>query len=168
MPVVEAVHGDITALDVDAVVNAANSSLVGGAGVNGAIHQAAGAAELRAACAALGGCEPGDAKATPGFGSLPASSSTRSDRSGGADSGAKPSSLPRATGARSKLPTRSVRGLWRSRPSRPGIYEYPADAAARVAVESVRSSFSDVEKVLLVAFDLGTYELYRRLLTISL
>jgi Predicted phosphatase homologous to the C-terminal domain of histone macroH2A1 len=65
------IEGDITGLQVDAVVNAANERLAGGGGVDGAIHRAAGYDQLQAACRALGGCPTGQVKVTPGF-NLPA------------------------------------------------------------------------------------------------
>ncbi len=64
---IEVIEGDITQLSVDAIVNAANARLAGGGGVDGAIHRAAGARELQAACRGLGGCPTGEVRMTPGF-----------------------------------------------------------------------------------------------------
>jgi O-acetyl-ADP-ribose deacetylase (regulator of RNase III) len=164
---IEALHADITTLTVDAVVNAANSSLGGGGGVDGAIHQAAGWAELQAACSALGGCDPGDAKATSGF-ALPARYIIHTVGPiwrGGfrGESEVLASCYRRCLEVADSLGVRSIAFPAIST----GVYEYPANEAAHVAVETVRSTYTSVEVVKLVAFDTPTYELYRRLLSIS-
>ena len=159
-PHVEAVQGDITIEAVDAVVNAANAALAGGGGVDGAIHRAAGAAELRAACAALGGCPTGDAKPTPGF-RLPARWIIHAVgprwRGGGHDEAELLASCyRRSLEVADELGARSVAFPAIST----GIYGYPAEEAARIAVRTVTTTPTGVELVRLVAFDDATLRLY--------
>jgi O-acetyl-ADP-ribose deacetylase (regulator of RNase III) len=164
---IETARGDITRERVDAVVNAANAALAGGGGVDGAIHRAAGAAELHTACAALGGCQPGDAKATPGFG-LPARwiihtvgpvwhGGTQGETEVLASCYGRCLEVAADLGARSvAFPAIST-----------GVYGYPSAAAAEVAVRTLRGvsgRASGVAVVRLVAFDDETLELYRALL----
>ncbi len=160
---VEVVVADVTTLPVDAVVNAANESLLGGGGVDGAIHRAAGP-RLLAACREIGGCATGDAVATPGF-DLPAAHVVHTVgpvwRGGHAGEPALLASCYRRSlevadrvGARSvAFPAIST-----------GVYGYPKDAAAAVAVATLRETPTDVERVVLCAFDDATADGYRRLL----
>jgi len=161
---IQAVQGDITAQEVDAVVNAANQALAGGGGVDGAIHRAAGRRELQKACQALGGCATGDAKATPGFG-LPARWIIHAvgPRWRGGDKGepeALASCYRRSLEVADELGAKSVAFPAIST----GIYGYPSDEAARIAVETIRSTPTEVELVRLVAFDEATHRLYVELL----
>lgn len=147
--------GDITRQAVDAIVNAANSSLLGGGGVDGAIHRAAGP-ELTAHCATLGGCPTGEARITPGF-RLPARYVIHTVgplwRGGGhgeaallADCYRNSLTLAAAHGVRTiAFPAISC-----------GIYGYPADQAMRIAVTTCREvqAQQDLpEEILLMAFD---------------
>jgi O-acetyl-ADP-ribose deacetylase (regulator of RNase III) len=161
---VEAVRGDITAEQVDAVVNAANQALAGGGGVDGAIHRAAGHRELQEACQALGGCETGDAKPTPGFGlSARWIIHAVGPRWRGGDKGEADllaSCYRRSLEVADELGARSVAFPAIST----GIYGYPADEAARIAVDTVRSTPTAVQLVRLVAFDDATHRLYVDLL----
>jgi O-acetyl-ADP-ribose deacetylase len=163
-PRIEAMQGDITACQVDAVVNAANEALAGGGGVDGAIHRAAGAAELHRACAELGGCPTGDAKATPGFG-LPAryiihAVGPRWRGGGRGEAELLASCYRRSLEIADELGARSVAFPAIST----GIYGYPSSEAAEVAVRAVRGTSTQVERVHLVAFDEATFRLYERLL----
>ena len=160
---VDAIKGDITTLEVDAVVNAANESLLGGGGVDGAIHRAAGP-ELLEACRLLGGCATGDAKATRGF-ALPARWVIHAvgPRWRGGDAGEAEqlaSCYRRSLEIADELGARSVAFPAIST----GIYGYPAEEAAAVAVRAVTTSGAGVSSVSLVAFDDRTYSLYRQLL----
>lgn len=157
---VEVVHADITKLDVDAIVNAANPALAGGGGVDGAIHAAAGAAELAAACARLGGCQPGDAKATPGF-ALPARWIIHTVgpvwRGGGqGESDVLASCYRRSLEVAEDLGATEIAFPAIST----GVYGFPRDLAADIAVRSVRESSAGVERVILVAYDASVRRLY--------
>ena len=155
----EAVKGDITAETVDAIVNAANESLLGGGGVDGAIHRAAGP-ELLEACRPLGGCPTGDAKATPGF-RLAARWVIHTVgpvwRGGGAgEAELLASCYRRSLEVADELGARSVAFPAIST----GVYGYPAEEAATIAVDTLRSATTSVELVRLVAFDDHTMRLY--------
>jgi O-acetyl-ADP-ribose deacetylase (regulator of RNase III) len=159
---IEVVKGDITRQQVDAIVNAANTTLLGGGGVDGAIHRAAGP-ELLEACRALGGCATGDAKATQGY-RLPAKwvihavgPVWRGGDRGEAELLA--SCYRRSLQVADELGARSVAFPAIST----GAYGYPPEEAAEIAVRTIRETPTKVELVRLVAFDDRTYEIYRRL-----
>ena len=159
----DSVLGDITKFDVDAIVNAANPALRRGSGVCGAIFAAAGP-RLDDACAAIGRCETGDAVATPGF-DLPATwiiHTVGPIWKGGMSDEATllASCYRRSLEVAAELGANSVAFPAIST----GVFGYPASEAAMLAVNTVRSSGSSVERVLLVAFDEDNYERYRALL----
>jgi len=163
-PVVVPLRGDITKLAVDAIVNAANSALLAGGGVDAAIHEAAGEQELSAACAELGGCATGDAKATPGF-RLPARwviHAVGPVWQGGQRGEAEllASCYRRAVQVAEDLGARVVAFPAIST----GIYGFPRDLAAQIAVSTLRGLDTTVERVVLVAFDPETLTLYEHLL----
>lgn len=159
-------QGDITTLKVDAIVNAANRELRGGGGVDGAIHRAAGP-ELNEARRALGSCETGEAKITPGF-NLPAKYIIHTV--GPVYSGSHSDPLLLAACYRNSLRVAKENGLHLVAFSAisTGVYGYPLDAASKVAFGEVRKwlrEHKDYEmRVIMVAYDARTYALYQKLL----
>ena len=159
---IEAVRGDITEQDVDAIVNAANSSLLGGGGVDAAIHRAAGP-ELLAECRTLGGCETGDAKAT-GAGRLTARHVIHTVgpvwvHGLGDEEALLASCHRRSLEVAAELGCASVAFPAIST----GIFGYPVERAAPTAVAAVRESAAPpVELVRFVLFDDVAFETYRQ------
>jgi len=163
---IQIVHGDITKLDVDAIVNAANSTLLGGGGVDGAIHRAAGT-ELLAECRALGGCEPGKAKITRGY-RLPARFVIHTVgpiwRGGKRDearilANCYRNSLQLAVDNEVKtiaFPAISC-----------GAYGYPIEQAAQIALETTReflAATQNIHRVIFVLWGDDVYDAYREAL----
>lgn len=163
---IELVKGDITRTTVDAIVNAANSTLLGGGGVDGAIHRAAGP-ELLEECRTLNGCETGQAKLTKGY-RLPSKyvihtvgpvwhGGSQNEETLLAD--CYRNSLRIAE--EKKLASIAFPNI------STGIYGYPKNLAAKIAVSTVKDFLSNsqyIEKVLFVAFDEENYTLYHVLL----
>jgi len=156
------VEADITTLVVDAIVNAANTELAGGSGVCGAIFSNAGWADMQEACDALGGCEVGGAKTTPGF-DLQATWVIHAVgpmwRGGERGEEAQLRSAYQAALAEAdQVNARTVAFPLLSS----GIYGYPVDDACRVAVETLSTSPTHVEHIVIVAFDAALAALVER------
>jgi O-acetyl-ADP-ribose deacetylase (regulator of RNase III) len=162
----EIVRGDITKLDVDAIVNAANTTLLGGGGVDGAIHRAAGS-ELLAECQTLGGCRPGEAKITRGY-RLPARHviHTVGPIWRGGKRG-EPETLANCYWSSLQIAVENGIKTIAFPAISCGAYGYPIPDAAQIAVKTTRDflgTADDIDKVIFALWDEGAYDAYRELL----
>jgi O-acetyl-ADP-ribose deacetylase (regulator of RNase III) len=167
----ELIKGDITTLEVDAIVNAANSSLMGGGGVDGAIHRAGGPAileECKKIIARQGSCKTGEAVITTG-GRLPAKFVIHTV--GPVWNGGKKNEAEKLEACyRNSLKVALANNIHSiAFPNiSTGIYSYPKNKAAQVAVETVKDFLTthiEIDVVYFVCFDEENYELYRNLLS---
>ena len=161
---IEIVLGDITKLKVDAIVNAANSSLLGGGGVDGAIHRAAGR-ELVNECRLLGGCKTGDAKLTNGY-NLPATYIIHTVGpvwNGGEKQEAQllASCYRRSIQIAEENNFNSLAFPCIST----GIYGYPKQLAAKIAVETCKQKQNNSLKIIFCCFGREDYEIYQNILS---
>ena len=162
----EVFKGDITKLEVDAIVNAANKTLLGGGGVDGAIHRAAGP-ELLAECKLLNGCETGEAKITKGY-KLPAKYVIHTVGPIWRGGGHGEDELLRncyvnslALAEKYNLKTIAFPAI------STGVYSFPFERAALIAINAVKEfgkRNSGIEKVIFVCFLQRDYEIYLRML----
>ena len=160
---VEIITADITKLEVDAIVNAANCSLLGGGGVDGAIHRAAGR-ELLEACRKFNGCKTGEARITPGF-KLPAKFVIHTPgpiwRGGNRNEAEllKNCYINSLALAKENL-CRTIAFPCIST----GVYRFPKEQAAKIALETVLSNISaPIEKVIFCCFAESDAEIYRKI-----
>lgn len=159
-------HGDITKLKVDAIVNAANNSLLGGGGVDGAIHRAAGI-KLLNECKTLGGCKTGEAKITKGY-NLPAKYVIHTVGSVWKNGNYNEELLLSMCYKNSlQLAVKYNIELIAFPAISTGAYGFPSELAAKIAIRSVKQfnqENNSVKKVIFVCFDELTFEIYKSLL----